>query len=1027
MLLPRFVLLVLLVAGLTGLARGHEGDPHAQRLLAAAYAERLPVGDPRAVEAIRAVAVRAANVRGEAGQPLLPAGTSVEDVRWRDALLEIHLTLPADQPTTAGTRWRLSPLDMETLSRALAAPFLDDPAFSGVRTRVRSGPDQPYGSLEQFVPRSPPPRPHGPNADQENAAALRPQPPQPPADPTFGGPTAQGARQPLGALTGVTVFVSAGHGWTANASWVLQRPLLFSMNEDYGNLDVLNYFVHFAFNAGATVVPLRPTGWQPIEIVLDNDDPGVSYTGAWGDSANPKYYENGVTLSGVSYRFATAAVTESATARFTPTIAVTDFYPVYGYAVTSTNRVRQTYRIRHSGGTSAVTVDHRLAGNGWVWLGDYFFAAGGEAWVEVTNASPDVGVVIADAVRWGGGTGDILRPGPGAISGYPRDEEAQRYWAESEFGNNAVGYDSGIWDVPGSSDLSDNVGAGARMAREMNLEPAGGVLVDRWKRIHLEFHSNASTGTARGQICLITDTGPTTNQVQYATTLSNEVDADLTLLSGEFEHAWFDRSAPTFTSSYGAISTSNNSNEFDATIVELAFHDNQQDAELLRDPRVRRAMARACVHGIIRFLNSLPGSQVPLAFPPDTPRDVRVEDLGNGDVRVAWQTPLVDGARGDAATGYVVYQSSNGYGFGAPVVLGNVSSTVISGLAPGETRYFRVAATNVGGESMPSEVLAVRRPSSGTANVLIVNGFDRLRRQINPIQTFAQPPAYAGQSIERQIWRQANAFDYTVEHAEALAANDVGFASCSNEAVIDSLVQLGDYDIVVWILGTESNQDRTFTVSEQNRVTTFLNDGGGLFVSGADLAYDLINQGGGVSFAQNTLRIGFSAHDAGTFDVTPTAGGILDGVGSFDFDPAAGAAYEVREPDVLLAGTGAQACLNYIGGTGGIAGVQFAGPVYHVVAFGFPFETISAATVRAAAVGRVIEFLAASPGPIPFDFDNDGDVDNDDFAVFLFCFQGPDGTYPDGHLCREMDGDGDQDVDMADFRLFQATFTGPGP
>ena len=41
----------------------------------------------------------------------------------------------------------------------------------------------------------------------------------------------------------------------------------------------------------------------------------------------------------------------------------------------------------------------------------------------------------------------------------------------------------------------------------------------------------------------------------------------------------------------GAISTGNNSNEFDATLIELAFHDNQQDAELLRDAGVRRAMA----------------------------------------------------------------------------------------------------------------------------------------------------------------------------------------------------------------------------------------------------------------------------------------------------------------------------------------------------------------------------------------------------------------------------------------------------
>ena len=90
----------------------------------------------------------------------------------------------------------------------------------------------------------------------------------------------------------MTVYASAGHGWTAGTSsnWYLQRPVLWDMAEDYGNIDMLNHFVHYAFNAGATVVPFRPVGWQAIEIVLDQDDPGVTYTGSWIDSSASKYY-----------------------------------------------------------------------------------------------------------------------------------------------------------------------------------------------------------------------------------------------------------------------------------------------------------------------------------------------------------------------------------------------------------------------------------------------------------------------------------------------------------------------------------------------------------------------------------------------------------------------------------------------------------------------------------------------------------------------------------------------------------------
>ena len=549
---------------------------------------------------------------------------------------------------------------------------------------------------------------------------------------------------------------------------------------------------------------------------------------------------------------------------------------------------------------------------------------------------------------------------------------------------------------------------------------------ERWKRIHIEFHTNAFDTTARGQLCLITDTGSTTNQALLATTLSNEIDADMLVLDDTFEHQWVDRASPTLTSSYGAISTSNNSNEFDATIVEFAFHDNAQDAQLLRDSRVRAAMGRACVQGVVRFLNGLAGSTVPLAFAPDTPRDVAVEDLGGGDIQVSWQPPLSDSARGDPATGYVVYQSANGYGFGDPIVLGNVLSTTISGVATAETKYFRVAATNAGGESMPSEVLAVRRPAGGIADVLIVQGFDRQRRQLNPVQAFTQPPAYAGLSIERTIWRASNAYDYVIQHAEALAAAGYGFASCNNEAVINNRVALTNYAVVDWMLGQESIEDETLSTVEQSLLDTYLTAGGAIFISGADIAFDLINQAGGPTFATTTLQIGYTGNDANTYNAAPSSGGgIFTGMAAFNFNPASGAAYDTREPDILASGLQGFACLNFTGGSTGIAGVQLSGTTHNAVTLAFPFEAISSPAIRAEMMTRVMNFLLTATGPIPFDFNNDGDVDFADFASFRFCLRGPDLPYAGGNFCLEFDGDGDDDVDILDFAQMELYFTGP--
>jgi len=1010
----RTTVLILIVSWCmtgTGLPRTYADDA-----LAAASAV-VPVASPD-LAAVETAVESAILVPNCTGRGLLLPGTRVEALRWAGNVLEIDLALP---PLPGD--WYLSPLDQEALAAILAGPFHEVPGFGGTRIRARVGSSDVYDSLEQFLPQRPEPAPPPPPPDEVALTLEEAERLAPPLVTETRGQFAQAARQPLGALTGVTVFTSAGHGWTAGqSSWYLQRPVLLNMCEDYGNIDQMNYFVAYAFNAGATVVPFRPVGWQPIEIVLDNDDPGVTFTGTWNNGSSSKYYENGVTLSGIVYKWASASPTENAVARYTPNITVTDFYPVYCFTIASSNRVRQKYRIAHSGGISEVTVDHRLVGNGWIWLGDYYLVAGGNNYVEISNQATETGAVIADAIRWGCGMGDIVRPGPGTISGYPRDEECSRYWAQSELGNRAVGFDSDIWDVEGLDDGSDNVRTAAKWAREMNQEPAD-LQVDRWKRIYLEFHSNATNGQARGQICLITDLGATTYQTQFATMLSDEVDGDMLIVDDDFEYTWYDRSAPTYTSSYGAICTPANGNEFDATIIEVAFHDNAQDAALLRDDRVRAALARSCVQGIIRFLNTLPGSQIPLAFPPDTPRDFRALDNGDGTVTLAWTAPLSDAARGDPATGYVIYQSSNGYGFGSPIVLGNVTSTTISDLPAGETRYFRVAATNAGGESMPTEVLAVRRPAAGRANILIVNGFDRLRRQLNPVQTFTQPPNYAGQSIERQIWRRSNSGNYVVQHAEALAANGYCFSSCANEVVAAGQVNLSDFDFVVWILGNESGEDLTLTSTEQTRLSNYLNAGGGLFITGADLAYDLIGLSHGASFCQNTLKVGYSADDANTYQVTPDPNGIFAGLAAFDFSPANGAPYDVFAPDVLTARTGARACLSYVGGSGGVAAVQYYGCVYNTVTFGFPFECISSPTVRAQVMDRVIQFLATAQGPLPYDYNGDCRVDWTDFGLFRFCFSGPDNTYASGHICLKEDGDADADVDLADFAGFQRYYT----
>jgi hypothetical protein len=191
------------------------------------------------------------------------------------------------------------------------------------------------------------------------------------------GPVAPSTRQPTGALSGRIVFTNGGHGWTFDPDhWRLQRPVLQQMNEDCGNIDQMNFFASYCFNAGAVVVPMRPLGHQNNEVILDNDSAGVTYAGGWSDTDSTIYYGS---PGDVAYRTAAFAATETATATYTPNIPAAGFYPVYTWVRHGADRGDQLYRIRHTGGESQVRIPHHMVGNGWVYLGEYYFNAGSNA------------------------------------------------------------------------------------------------------------------------------------------------------------------------------------------------------------------------------------------------------------------------------------------------------------------------------------------------------------------------------------------------------------------------------------------------------------------------------------------------------------------------------------------------------------------------------------------------------------------------------------------------------------------------
>src|ERR1035438_5583641 len=381
--------------------------------------------------------------------------------------------------------------------------------------------------------------------------------------------------------------------------------------------------------------------------------------------------------------------------------------------------------------------------------------------------------------------------------------------------------------------------------------------------------------------------------------------------------------------------------------------DGANDAALLRDPRVRNGVARAALHAVIKYMNQFDTNDpVPLVFLPEPPANVRAIGKTNGIVSLAWAVP-VSVANSGVPTNYVVYQSTNGYGFGNAISVGNVTNCTITNLTAGADCYFRVAAANAGGESFPSAVVGCRPPLFSTSKkILFVNAFDRFDRTTDLKQNFTAqnyvPPGGSGGN-DRVLPRRINSFDYVVPHGRAISAAGVAFDSCQHLAITNDLVALTNYPIVIWACGNESTADESYSSAEQTKVAAFLAGGGNLFTSGAEIAWDLDRPSGPTTadrnFIHNQLHAAYVADSSGVWNFTAVTNSIFAGNTNGAFDDGSKGIYLVGYPDLIAPTNGAAMSVNYSNVTGGAAGILYNGTAGggKVVYLGFPFETILSA------------------------------------------------------------------------------------
>ncbi len=237
--------------------------------------------------------------------------------------------------------------------------------------------------------------------------------------------------------------------------------------------------------------------------------------------------------------------------------------------------------------------------------------------------------------------------------------------------------------------------------------------------------------------------------------------------------------------------------------------------------------------------------------------------------------------------------------------------------------------------------------------VLVVDAFDRDNISQNP-----QPHAWAA------------------INGESVSAFQAGVDTCANEE-LGSTVDLMDYAAVIWVASEESTQDESFSDAEQTLVSAYLQGGGALFVSGAEIGWDLDRPSGPMSsdraFYNDFLKADYVSDDSNDYTVSGVSGSILDGL-AFAFDDGTGPTYRAEFPDVLALSGGSTAALAYNGSN--YAAVQFAGTFPggtspgKLVNMGFGFETIVDDATRDEVMERVLVFFGISPANCDTRIDN---------------------------------------------------------
>ncbi len=709
-------------------------------------------------------------------------------------------------------------------------------------------------------------------------------------------------------------------------------------------------------------------------------------------------------------RFTYSLLNPLATVFWNPSIPEAGNYEVYiSYSASDSNVTDAHYKVLYSGGETDFLVNQTIGGSTWIYLGTFKFDKGkNNQGVLLTNQSKDVDkIVSADAVRFGGGMGIIERGG--LTSGRPKFAEGSRYWLQFAGMPDTLVYNFNN----GKDDYKDDYQSRAEYGNYLYGSPFGpnkkrdekglGIPID----LSLAFHTDAGitkNDTAIGTLMIYTVTGLDTQNIfpNGVSRLANRDLADIVQtqivddIRTQYDSTWTRRQL--MNANYSESARPN----FPAMLLELLSHQNFYEMKFALDPRFRFDIARAIYKGMLRFLTTQYGNEY--VVQPLPPKDFIAQLDNNGEVSLSWKEQIDPIEPTANAEKYILYTRIDNGGFdnGRVVESNNIK---VNDIIPGKIYSYKVTAVNSGGESFPSEILSVGWMKNSNKPILIVNGFDRVSApaifdypdfsgfvnfidegepdkyeigftgvqfNFNPNskwETDDNPGHGASHSDYETKVIAGNNFDYSYINGKALLANGFSFCSVSDESVMNGEVDLSKYNMVNFIFGEEKKtlhpkyKDKidfqVFPEKLKDKVSTYLNDGGKIFLSGAYIGTDLYSDpdSSGIRFANDVLKFKLkTGHAAKIGKVYSVDNSFMPFKSQLEFNTTYNdSIYKVEAPDEIAPVNGSQILLRYLENNFSAA-VGYKGN-YGVVALGFPFETIPGEKQRNVLMKSVLNYL----------------------------------------------------------------------